>query len=137
LAGTSTCFATPRTSVTFYIGKGRGDRAFQYQAAATTSVDHPEVQSAKAARINEIAAAGGHVQVDVLRHGISSEPQAYEVESAAIDLVNSLSQATLLNVVLGHHHAQRGLMTAEGIEVLHAAPPGPRDFTCRCTRMYR
>lgn len=115
-----------RTGGIFYIGKGRGDRAFQHEAAAMSAVDHPELQSAKSARINDIAAAGSHVQVDVLRHGISSEPQAYEVESAAIDLVNMLSPGTLLNVVLGHHHAQRGLMAAEEIEALHAAPPAPR-----------
>jgi hypothetical protein len=32
----------PRTGEIFYIGKGRGDRAFQHEAAATSAVDHPE-----------------------------------------------------------------------------------------------
>jgi len=68
----------PRTGETFWIGKGRGDRAFQHKAAAAASVDHPELQSAQAARINEIAGAGGRVSVDVLRQGIRSEPQACE-----------------------------------------------------------
>ena len=115
----------PRTGQIFYIGKGRGDRAFAHEAAAASSVDHPELQSAKAARITKLAAAGRRVCVDVLRHGITSESLAYEVESAAIDLANELSPGTLLNVVLGRNH-ERGLMTAGEIEVLYAAPPAPR-----------
>jgi hypothetical protein len=35
------------------------------EAAAAASIDHPELQSAKAARIIETKAAGGRVQVDV------------------------------------------------------------------------
>jgi hypothetical protein len=119
----------PRTGQIFYIGKGRGDRAFEHDEAAATSVDHPELQSAKAARITELATAGRRVCVDVLRHGISSESLAYEVESAAIDLANKLSPGTLLNVVLGQD-AERGLMTAGEIEVLYAAPLH-RDCTCQ------
>lgn len=114
-----------RNGQVFYIGKGQGDRAFQHQAAAIASTDHPELQSAKAARINEITAAGGRVLVEVLRHGINAEAQAYEVESAAIDLTNALAPGALLNVVLGHHHSERGLMTTDEIEALYAAPPAP------------
>jgi hypothetical protein len=40
-------------------------------------------------------------------------------------LANLLAPGTLLNVVLGHHHVQRGLMPAQEIEVLHAAKPAP------------
>jgi hypothetical protein len=110
----------------FYVGKGRGDRAFAHAEDAKDVADHPELQSAKHARILEIQAEGGHTRVMVLRHGISSSVQAYEIESAAIDLINRLRPATLLNVVLGHHHAQRGLMAAAEVEVLYAARPAPK-----------
>lgn len=115
----------PRDGVVFYVGKGKGDRAFAHEASATSAEDHPALQSAKAVRIAGIASDGERVQVDVLRHGIPNESQAYEVESAAIDLANMLVPGNLLNVVLGHHHVQRGLMPAQEIEVLHAAKPAP------------
>jgi hypothetical protein len=115
----------PRDGQVFYVGKGRGNRAFQHAAAAADTVDHPELQSAKASRINQITEAGHVVEIVVLRHGISGEAQAYEVESAAIDLANVMSPGCLLNVVLGHHHVERGVMSAGEIEILYAAPPAP------------
>ena len=115
----------PRDNQIFYIGKGRRDRAFHHEANATELADHPALQSAKAARILDIARSGSPVTIDVLRHAITSEHQAYEVESAAIDLVNDLYPKTLLNVVLGHHHAQHGLMGADELEILYAAQPAP------------
>ena len=77
-----------RDQVVFYVGKGKGDRAFAHEASATSAEDHPELQSAKARRIADIAADGERVHVDVLRHAIGTETHAYEVESAAIDLAN-------------------------------------------------
>ena len=115
----------PRDGEVFYVGKGKGNRAFAHELSATAAEDHPELQSAKAQRISEIASAGDRVQIEVLRHGIPSAGQAYEVESAAIDLASLLAPGTLLNVVLGHHHVQRGLRPAQEIEVLHAAKPAP------------
>ncbi len=109
----------------FYVGKGRGDRAFEHGRDAADVTDHPELQSAKHARILQIEQTGDRVRVVVLRHGIPSSTQAYEVESAAIDLINRLSPESLLNVVLGHHHAQRGVMLAEDVETVYAAPTAP------------
>lgn len=110
----------------FYVGKGRSDRAFAHSQDARDVADHPDLQSAKHARILQIEASGGQVRVMILRHGIFTSTQAYEVESAAIDLINRLRPGQLLNIVLGHHHAQRGLMSAADVEVLYAAPPAPR-----------
>ncbi len=115
----------PRTTQIFYVGKGKGSRAFAHAADAVDNADHPELQSAKHQHILDIHAAGQQVGVLVLRHGIDTEKQAYVVEAAAIDLVNRLQPGQLLNVVLGHHHAQHGLMSASEIEVLYAAPEAP------------
>lgn len=116
----------PRDDRVFYVGKGRADRAFAHEADALDAADHPELQSAKHERILDIGATGGQVRVMVLRHAIETEKQAYVVESTAIDLVHSMQPGQLLNVVLGHHHAQHGLMTSEEIEVLYAAPAAPK-----------
>lgn len=115
----------PRDEEPFYVGKGQLSRAFAHTAEAVDAADHPELQSAKHERILDIQASGMDVTVLVLRHAIDTEKQAYVVESAAIDLVNRLKPSQLMNVVLGHHHAQHGLMTAAEIEVLYAAPAAP------------
>jgi hypothetical protein len=115
----------PRDRQVFYVGKGRANRCFQHSAEAKDLADHPELQSAKHQRILAIEASGETVQVNILRHAIDSERQAYVVESAAIDLINQLQPKTLLNVLLGHHHAQHGLMDAGEVEVLYAAPESP------------
>lgn len=116
----------PRGGEVFYVGKGRGNRAFAHAADAEDVADHPELQSAKCRRILDIRSSGSDVVVHVLRHAISSEKQAYEVESAAIDLLNALNPGVLLNVVLGHHHAQHGLARADDLEITYAAPEAPR-----------
>lgn len=93
----------PRNAEVFYVGKGLGNRAFAHEVAARDVVDHPELQSAKAARIASITAEHAQVRVEVLRHHLGSSAQAYEVESAAIDVIDAISPDTLLNVVSGHH----------------------------------
>ncbi|GGC18217.1 LEM-3-like GIY-YIG domain-containing protein [Cellulomonas carbonis] len=116
----------PGDGQVFYVGKGVRSRAFDHAMDARANADPEELQSAKIRRIRQIEASGSHVGVRVLRHGLASEKLAYEVEAAAIDLVNAMAPGTLLNVVLGHHHAQRGLMSAEELEILYAARPAPR-----------
>jgi hypothetical protein len=115
----------PRDGQAFYVGKGRGDRAFAHARDALDVADHPELQTAKHDRILDIQAAAMEPTVLILRHAIKSPEQAYEIESAAIDLVNRFQPGLLLNVVLGHHHAQHGLMSAEEVETLYAAQPAP------------
>jgi uncharacterized protein len=117
--------ADPRNQQVFYVGKGRGDRAYAHALDAQDVLDHPELQSAKHQRILEIERSGHEVSVLVLRHAIDSAKQAYVIEAAAIDLMHHLQPGALLNVVLGHHHAQHGLMSAADVEGLYNAPPAP------------
>ncbi len=75
----------------------------------------------------EILASGKEVEAFILRHGIESEEQAYEVEAAVIDLLELLDSTldnkfyTLTNLIKGHHHATRGLASAEVVASLYQA----------------
>lgn len=115
----------PRTDIVFYVGKGKGQRAFQHSAEAKDRADHPDLQKAKHERILGIQRAGHEVQIDVLRHALADESAAYVVESAAIDLLQRLSPGTLLNAVAGHHSTKHGLIEAREVEIRYAAQPMP------------
>lgn len=117
----------PRNGEVFYVGKGQGNRAFAHAASARDTADHPELQTAKAARITEItqSAPGVNVHVEILRHRLVSEGFAYEVESATIDVLHATAPGTLLNCVRGHGHEARGWVTAEEIEIFYAAAEAP------------
>lgn len=98
----------PRTSTTFYVGKGNGNRVFQHVAGALTS---PTI-SEKLNLIREIHNAGFEVEHYILRHGLTQE-LSYEIESACIDL---LGLDNLTNVVKGHDSWERGLKTVDEVD---------------------
>lgn len=104
----------------FYVGKGIGNRVF---AHAKDALDDGQA-SDKLERIRAIHAAGLEVEYELLRFGLSSK-EAFEVESAAIQL-RGLDE--LLNIVDGHHGAERGRMSVEDAISMFDAPPAP-DIT--------
>jgi hypothetical protein len=114
----------------FYVGKGKGNRVFQHAISAQASAEAEEV-SQKLGLIHEIHADGKQVDAFILRHGIPSEELAYEVEAAAIDMLQLLDPGlsntlfTLTNLVKGHRHATRGLASADVVASLYDAPLGP------------
>lgn len=118
----------PRDQRVFYIGKGRGNRVFQHAKAALAVAEGSEVVSTRITQILDIIAAGLHVDAIILRHGIASEKAAYEVEAAIIDTLRLLDPALandrfqLANLVLGHHHATKGLVNADVVASLYDAP---------------
>ena len=97
----------PRTSTTFYVGKGNENRVFEHVSGALNS---PAI-SDKLELIREIYNSGLEVEHYVLRHGLSQE-QAFEIESACIDL---LGLDNLTNSVKGHDSWERGLKTVDEI----------------------
>lgn len=110
----------PRNNKIFYIGKGKENRVFAHLNGA---IENPD-ESDKIATIKEILRSGMKVQHYILRHGISDEKSAYEVESALIDLLTfekyrHLSDIT--NLVAGHHAWNRGIKSADEVESLFAA----------------
>jgi len=119
----------PRDKKIFYIGKGRGNRVFAHAAAAIE--ESGDQLSAKLALIKQIQADNLRVNTFIIRHGISSEKAAYEIEAAMIDLLYLMDKSAdnkyfqLTNEVRGHHHDALGSMSTGNIVAIYDATPCP------------
>lgn len=102
----------PKTNVTFYVGKGIGNRAYQHieEARAGGSGD-------KCERIREIIGASHAPVVIVHRHGMDAAT-AIEVEAA---LIEAYRLTELVNVVSGHG-IERGAELASELEGVFGLP---------------
>lgn len=98
----------PRNSEIFYIGKGKGNRVFQHVACALETED----DSDKLNLIREILNEGKNVEYYILRHGLATEKDALEIESACIDLIGL---DNLTNEIKGHNSWESGMKTANEI----------------------
>lgn len=107
-------YSDPETDEPFYVGKGRGNRAFAHLKEAG--------ESAKLNRIAEIEAKHMQPRIEILAFGLD-EPTAFKVEAAAIDLIGF---ANLTNKVVGHGSAAFGRM---GLGEVHARlQPKPLEW---------
>lgn len=127
----------PRDGRVFYIGKGKGNRVFAHarDAAAaedaSVAADYDLQLSDKLSLITSIHNEGQQVEAFIIRHGLSSEKAAYEVEASVLDalklldpgLDNALFQLT--NKSGGHHSSIRGVAGVEVVRGLYEAPPAP------------
>lgn len=109
----------PRDDAIFYVGKGTGNRCFAHLTEARKTQADTVADYAKLARIREIEDAGEAVRIDILRHGLS-EPEAFHVESAAIDLVDP---SLLTNRVAGHDTIELGRMSIADVNAIYGAEP--------------
>ena len=80
----------PRDDSIFYVGKGTRQRLLAHVDEAQLEGD-PDTPSAKDAAIKEIRDAGLKPRIDVVRHGLRSEEQAFHVEGALIDCLDNLT----------------------------------------------
>lgn len=104
-------YTDPRNDAPFYVGKGKGNRAFSHLNDGS--------ESQKVARIREIREAGLEPKIEILAFGLD-EPTAYKVEAASIDLVGF---DNLTNAVIGHHARRFGRKSIDSVHADLSAEP--------------
>ena len=105
-------YIDPRDGKVFYIGKGKDDRCLHH---LFEDDDHPKLN-----RIREIFAAGLEPRIEMLAHGLRTEQEAYNIESAAIGL---LGLENLTNRVVGKDSLRFGRKRLSELEGYYAAKP--------------
>lgn len=105
----------PRDGLTFYVGKGRGNRVFDHvMDRVSFSKDEDDV-SAKMRVIRDIKAYGLEPLYVIHRHGLS-EREAYLVEAAVID-----AHAGLTNIMGGYGSDEFGPASVEQLVERYSA----------------
>ena len=101
----------PRNRSIFYVGKASANnRAFSH-------LKSNKDETAKQRRINDIKMAGHEPVIEVLRYGLGSAKECFEIEAAIID---ALGIENLTNEVRGHG-VDRGRQLASEVERLHGS----------------
>jgi hypothetical protein len=116
----------PRSDMVFYVGKGRGDRAFAHALEALGQPGLAHVGSLKLGTIRSIHEAGLQVRIEILHHGMTDQ-EAFLVESAGIDLLlhhgkvpHGDTAASLSNLERGHDIGF-GISSVEELAARYAA----------------
>src|SRR5688572_2340617 len=95
----------PRSGMTFYVGRGKGNRVFQHADGVLAEPGDEDEDDLKLKTIREIKRVGLEVQHIIHRHGLD-DAIVREVEGALID-----AYAGLTNLVKGEGSG-RGVMHA-------------------------
>jgi hypothetical protein len=122
-------YVDPRDGKVFYIGKGKDERCLDH---LFEDDDHPKVR-----RIREIFAAGLEPRIEMLAHGLRTEQEAYNIESAAIGL---LGLENLTNRVVGKDSLRFGRKGLSELEGYYAAKPvkiADSAILIRVNQLYR
>jgi uncharacterized protein len=102
-------YLDPTSKEIFYVGHGKGNRAFDHLADTS--------ESEKCARVRAIREAGRQPVIEILVHGLD-RATALQVEAAAIDLIGA---EQLTNVVRGWRSGVYGRMTVDQVRAQYAA----------------
>ncbi len=97
----------PRTGLTFYVGKGKGNRVFE-NAKNAIELNGDDELTDKSRTIQAIINAGLDVVHVIHRHGIEDEQTAFEIEAALIEAYGGLT-----NLAGGHDNSERGCAHAD------------------------
>lgn len=109
----------PRTKQTFYVGKGKGNRINNHELDALVATKNA---TEKLKIIKSIIKSKRSPELLVLRHGLT-ETEAFEIESAVIDLLSHDQKLNLTNLVKGHGSSDRGIMTLQDLDLKYQAEP--------------
>jgi hypothetical protein len=112
----------PRDGMTFYVGKGYGNRVFQHARGVSLDDENLPETSQKLGLIHSILADGQRVRYVVHRHSLT-EGEAFHVEAALIDAYEGLT-----NLQLGHGTDEHGPMSVAEIVQLHGLPDFPNPL---------
>jgi hypothetical protein len=103
-------YINPLNDQVFYVGKGKGNRAFSH-------LEDPG-PSAKSGLISEIRTAGYEPRIEILVHGLKDEETALKIEAAVIDLY---PPGTLTNEIRGYHSRSHGRMRLGQVNAIYGA----------------
>ena len=106
-------YVDPRDRSIFYVGRGRGNRAFAHLSSRT---EGPTVD-----RLKEIARAGLEPGIEVVGHGLRDAKEAGRVEAALIDALGG--PGTLTNRVRGMDASTLGRMTVPEVIAHYSRKP--------------
>lgn len=104
-------YRDPRDGKIFYVGKGKGQRAFQHLT--------DEKDGAKYNKIREIRNARLEPKIEILAHGLKDDEMALKIEAAMIDLIGV---EQLANEVRGYQAISHGKMAVDELIALYDAP---------------
>ena len=106
----------PRNKKVFYVGKGVGNRVYQHVLG---SLKETPQETNKIKIIRDLQNNNLEVKHYILRHGLT-EKEAFEVESAVIDLILVFNR-DLTNIVKGFRSEDRGIMTLDELKIKYEA----------------
>ncbi len=102
-------YLDPRNNEIFYVGKGKGNRAFSHL--------FEESEKEKVKRFKAIRTAGYEPVIQILIHGIEDEQTALRIEASVIDILESRN---LTNIQKGYHSRSFGRMAVDQLIALYS-----------------
>ena len=119
-------YSDPESGSVFYVGKGKGNRAFAHLEDRS--------ESDKVRYIKDIKSRGLEPRIEILIHGLETEQDALRVEASVIDLVG-LDHLT--NQVSGYRSRTFGRMTVEQVVAAYSKEPVIVEEPCLLIRVQR
>jgi hypothetical protein len=101
-------YSNPKTNEIFYVGKGKGNRAFAHLEERS--------DSKKVEYLDNLRSQGLEPKIEILIHGLEDEKTALRVESSIIDLIGVKK---LTNKQSGYKSATFGRMAINQINALY------------------